>query len=104
MFKTSLFYAACVYLLLCQLVAANVTSTTETIKPVSEQPDEKPELKLEEVYDNYRLPTAVIPENYKLEVTTHLGDKEGFTFKGNVLITVSQLNFSLTAESFCYYK
>ena len=89
MFKTSTFYAVCLCLLLCQYVAANVTTTTETIKPVSEQPDEKPELRLEEVYDNYRLPTAITPENYKLEVTTHLGDKEGFTFKGNVLITVS---------------
>ena len=89
MFKTTPFYAVSVCLLLSQFVAANVTSTTETIKPVSEQPDEKPVQRLEEVYDNYRLPTAVTPENYKLEVTTHLGDKEGFTFKGNVLITVS---------------
>ncbi|CAO1423722.1 unnamed protein product [Diamesa serratosioi] len=40
------------------------------------------------VDDNYRLPTAVTPENYKLEITTHLGDEEGFIFKGNVLITL----------------
>ena len=40
------------------------------------------------VYDSYRLPTAVTPENYKLDVITHLNDTEGFLFRGNVWITV----------------
>lgn len=40
-------------------------------------------------YDSYRLPTAVTPENYKLEVTTHLNETEGFVFRGVVWITVS---------------
>lgn len=75
-------YVAVLCLLLCQLV------TTETIKSVSGNPDEKTELKLDEVDDNYRLPTAVTPENYKLEVTTYLNGKDDYTFEGNVLITV----------------
>ena len=41
------------------------------------------------VYDSYRLPTSVRPENYKLEVITHLNDTEGFLFRGAVWITVS---------------
>lgn len=45
----------------------------------------------ENVYDSYRLPTAITPENYKLEVTTHLNDTEGFLFRGVVWITVSSL-------------
>lgn len=40
------------------------------------------------VYESYRLPVAVTPENYKLEVITHLNDTEGFLFRGNVWITV----------------
>lgn len=36
---------------------------------------------------NYRLPTAVRPEHYKLEVLTHLGD-DGFKFFGKVWIKV----------------
>ena len=40
------------------------------------------------VYDSYRLPTAVTPENYKLDVTTHLNETEGFLFRGSVWITV----------------
>lgn len=43
----------------------------------------------EVMYDSYRLPTAVTPENYKLEVITHLNDTEPFGFKGVVWITVS---------------
>lgn len=43
----------------------------------------------EAIYDSYRLPTAVTPENYKLEVVTHLNDTEGFVFRGLVWITVS---------------
>lgn len=42
----------------------------------------------EKVYDNYRLPTAITPENYKLEVVTHLNDTEGFVFRGIVWIMV----------------
>jgi hypothetical protein len=40
-------------------------------------------------YDSYRLPTATKPENYKLNVITHLNDTEGFIFRGDVWITVS---------------
>jgi hypothetical protein len=40
------------------------------------------------VYDSYRLPTAITPENYKLDVITHLNDTEGFVFRGSVWITV----------------
>lgn len=43
-------------------------------------------------YDSYRLPTTVTPENYKLEVITHLNDTEGFLFRGAVWITVSVEN------------
>lgn len=39
--------------------------------------------------DEYRLPTALTPDYYKLEVITHLGDTEGFRFNGNVRIKVS---------------
>ena len=72
MYQSLLCYVTVTCLLLCQLVATDET-----------------ELRLEEVYDSNRLPTAVTPENYKLEIITHLDDEEGFTFKGNVLITVS---------------
>lgn len=44
------------------------------------------------IYDNYRLPKAVTPENYKLEVITHLNDTQGFRFRGAVWITVSDEN------------
>lgn len=42
---------------------------------------------------DYRLPTAITPENYNLEITTNLNDKEGdgFTFSGIVEIVVSFL-------------
>lgn len=39
--------------------------------------------------ENYRLPTSLKPEHYKLEVLTHLGDDEGFKFTGKVWIKVS---------------
>ena len=84
MFQTLLCYVAITCLMLCQLVADNKMYV-----------DGKSELRIEKVLDNYRLPSTVTPENYKLQVTTHLGDKEGFTFKGSVLITVSLLSFSL---------
>lgn len=38
--------------------------------------------------NNYRLPTAITPENYNLEIFTHLNDSEGFLFRGFVEITV----------------
>lgn len=47
-----------------------------------------------DVYDSYRLPTAITPENYKLEVITDLNDTEGFLFRGAVWITVSGKNES----------
>lgn len=49
---------------------------------------EQPMEEKDEVYDSYRLPTAITPENYKLEVITHLNDTEGFLFRGIVWITV----------------
>lgn len=49
----------------------------------------------ETIYDSYRLPTAITPENYRLEVVTHLNDTEGFVFRGIVWITVR------TVKIFC---
>jgi hypothetical protein len=40
--------------------------------------------------NNYRLPTAITPENYNLEIFTHLNDSEGFLFRGFVAITVGK--------------
>lgn len=37
---------------------------------------------------SYRLPTAVHPEHYKLEILTHLGDDNGFKFYGRVWIKI----------------
>lgn len=53
------------------------------------------------IYDSYRLPTAITPENYRLEVITHLNDTEGFLFRGVVWITVGN-NYSMleTSRSF----
>lgn len=51
--------------------------------------DLQPPQEANPVYDSYRLPVAVTPENYKLNVITHLNDTEGFVFRGNVWITVS---------------
>lgn len=51
------------------------------------------------IYDSYRLPSAVTPENYKLEVITHLNDTEGFVFRGVVWITVSIKISSLNLTS-----
>lgn len=42
-------------------------------------------------YNEYKLPLAIQPRNYKLEVETHLGDDEGFRFRGRVWITVSKI-------------
>lgn len=47
----------------------------------------------DKVYNTYRLPTAVTPENYKLDVITHLNDTEGFLFRGSVWITVRIFNY-----------
>lgn len=38
--------------------------------------------------NNYRLPDAIVPENYRLEIITHLGDNNNFTFTGDVWIKV----------------
>lgn len=48
------------------------------------------------VYDNYRLPTSIKPENYKLEIFTHLNDSEGFLFRGVAAITVSEIHYIST--------
>lgn len=65
-------------------------SSTTTTAPVAEIP-----------YDSYRLPTAITPENYKLNVITHLNDTEGFIFRGSVWITVSFVlcNIMLSIQS-----
>lgn len=59
----------------------------------------------DKIYNTYRLPTAVTPENYKLEVITHLNDTEGFLFRGSVWITVSNIialnEVQLTATVWC---
>lgn len=49
-------------------------------------------------YDTYRLPTAITPENYKLEVITHLNDTEPFGFSGVVWITVGLVTPSVTVS------
>ncbi|KAJ6638815.1 Aminopeptidase N [Pseudolycoriella hygida] len=38
---------------------------------------------------NYRLPTSLKPEHYKLQVVTHLGDNDGFKFSGKVWIKIT---------------
>lgn len=43
-------------------------------------------------YKHYRLPTAVRPEHYKLEIATHLNDEKGFEFSGLVGITIQVLD------------
>lgn len=53
-------------------------------------------------YDSYRLPTSITPENYKLEVITHMNDTEGFVFRGSVWITVrieNWVHFDIAQES-----
>lgn len=51
---------------------------------------------------DYRLPTAVTPENYKLEITTNLNDSDsdGFTFSGVVEIIVSENSWIKIYEKF----
>ena len=39
-------------------------------------------------YDHFRLPTAIKPEHYKLEIITHLNDSKGFEFSGKVYIRI----------------
>lgn len=41
------------------------------------------------VTHGYRLPNEVMPEHYKLEVITYLGEKDNFDFDGKVWIDVS---------------
>lgn len=44
--------------------------------------------------DEYRLPQAILPENYKLDILTHLGPEESnFNFIGDVKIEVSKAKF-----------
>lgn len=41
--------------------------------------------------DEHRLPKSIIPENYKLNILTHLGPEENnFKFLGEVKIEVSK--------------
>lgn len=72
MFK-ALVLLSCIFLICHTLAADDVVAPTEVE---------------DKVYDDYRLPTAITPENYKLEVITHLNDTEGFLFRGSVWITV----------------
>lgn len=37
---------------------------------------------------DFRLPESVKPEHYKLEIVTHLGDEDGYSFSGKVWIKV----------------
>lgn len=68
--------AVCAFaLLLCHRAVAN---DAQVDAPVEDK-----------IYNTYRLPTAITPENYKLQVVTHLNDTEGFIFRGSVWITVS---------------
>lgn len=39
--------------------------------------------------EKYRLPRAVLPEFYKLNIFTHINDDEGFKFYGDVRIKVN---------------
>lgn len=39
--------------------------------------------------EQYRLPDAIIPESYKLEIITYLFGENSFTFNGDVCIQVS---------------
>ena len=64
-----------------------------TIPSQQDQQDVKTEQNNSTSDNNYRLPTSITPENYKLEIFTHLNDSEGFLFRGFVAITVSLLSF-----------
>ena len=72
------------YALLLTFIVSNFASAY----PKGDESEEYEETKNETVYDNYRLPSSIKPENYKLEIFTHLNDSEGFIFKGIVAITV----------------
>lgn len=39
--------------------------------------------------ESYRLPTNLRPQRYKLEILTHLSDKDGYKFYGKEWIRVS---------------
>lgn len=73
--------ALCSCLVIRHAVAEENATATETATTSAE----------EIAYDSYRLPKSITPENYKLEVITHLNDteSEGFLFRGIVWITVS---------------
>lgn len=58
----------------------------EEKQPVKEEGEDNA---VKREYDNYRLPLSITPDNYKLEIFTHLNDSEGFAFNGIVEITVS---------------
>lgn len=82
------------YAFLALLLVNNVFSNPTEPQPVIDEEQEANTLKNEKATeekkenDNYRLPQSITPENYKLEIFTHLNDSEGFTFKGIVEITV----------------
>lgn len=42
--------------------------------------------------ESYRLPTNLRPQRYKLEILTHLSDKDGYKFYGKEWIRVSLTN------------
>ncbi|XP_055379130.1 aminopeptidase N-like [Condylostylus longicornis] len=55
----------------------------------SAQNDESVQVRTSSVYDYFRLPRAIKPELYRLEIITHLNDKEGFEFNGKVYIDLN---------------
>lgn len=55
------------------------------------------------VLANYRLPAEVMPENYKLEILSHLGVEENFDFDGKVWIQVRDRAQNSFATIFCIY-
>ncbi|KAG5673914.1 hypothetical protein PVAND_003915 [Polypedilum vanderplanki] len=90
--------ALCVFFIYNNVITANPTAQKEEEEkqPVKEEQqtliaDENDEKK---VYDNYRLPLSITPDNYKLEIFTHLNDSEGFAFKGIVEITLTVHEFA----------
>lgn len=72
-------------LLLCHQVLADEAQVDAPIEDI--------------IYNTYRLPTAITPENYKLNVITHLNDTEGFVFRGSVWITVSYFARAILCNS-----
>ncbi|XP_070497871.1 aminopeptidase N-like [Chironomus tepperi] len=76
------------YSVLFVLIINNIVSAYPQDSSSESQEVNKPA-----AYDNYRLPSSVVPENYKLDIFTHLNDSEGFIFRGIVEITLNVNEF-----------